>query len=381
MSNKIAVYAGTFDPPTFGHTWMIRTAAQMFDKLIVAVGVNPSKKTMFSLEERIEMLRNCAKKLSSNYNINITVDSFENKYLIDYADSVKAKYIIRGIRNSNDYEYEKAMRYINGDMHNGALITSVFLMPPREMAEISSSVVKGLIGPDYWPSTVQKYVSKGVLNNIYSNRYPIYKNLVSAGAKVDEIEFWDTLKIFFEATRCYHGLSHIEHLLREFNECKHLLNDKLAVEMAIWFHDLVQTTDDDGESMEDHPNEKTAEEVSAKLAKKVIVKMGLSDTFGEKVNNLILATQHNMSEIDNDCKYMVDMDLSIFGQSEKVFDQYERLIRIEYSRIKKDVFNKGRKEILQRFLDKPNIYYTDYFRNKYELIARNNLKRSIEKLS
>jgi len=82
--------------------------------------------------------------------------SFSNRYLIDYAQSIGATHILRGIRSESDYEYERTMRNINGDFDPN--ICTVFLMPPREIAEVSSSMIKGLIGPKGWRRVVRKYV-------------------------------------------------------------------------------------------------------------------------------------------------------------------------------------------------------------------------------
>ena len=86
----------------------------------------------------------------------VTVSSFSNRYLIEYAQSVGATHILRGIRSSADYEYERTMRNVNADL--GPRICTVFLMPPREIAEVSSSMVKGLVGPKGWQNVVRKYV-------------------------------------------------------------------------------------------------------------------------------------------------------------------------------------------------------------------------------
>ena len=84
----------------------------------------------------------------------------DSRYLVDYARSVDAQYILRGIRSPNDYEYERVMRHINGDM--APKITTAFLMPPRDIAELSSSMVKSLIGPEEWKETVRRYVPQPV---------------------------------------------------------------------------------------------------------------------------------------------------------------------------------------------------------------------------
>jgi pantetheine-phosphate adenylyltransferase len=91
--------------------------------------------------------------------------SFSNRYLMDFARSVKATHVLRGIRSGSDYEFERSMRYINGDIEKS--ICTVFLMPPRDIAEVSSSMVKGLVGPVGWQNIVRKYVPP-----------PVYKRLV-----------------------------------------------------------------------------------------------------------------------------------------------------------------------------------------------------------
>jgi pantetheine-phosphate adenylyltransferase len=87
---------------------------------------------------------------------NVRVDSFANEYLIDYARALGATHILRGMRSIADFEYERFMRNINGDLAPG--LTTVFLLPPREIAEVSSSMVKGLIGPRGWKKIVRPYV-------------------------------------------------------------------------------------------------------------------------------------------------------------------------------------------------------------------------------
>ncbi len=160
---KSGVYAGSFDPLTVGHMWMIEQGARLFDRLTVAVGVNPDKKYTFPLEERLEMLRE-----STTGFANVSVASFSNRYLIHYAQLVGATHILRGIRTESDYEFERTMRNINGDLDAG--ICTVFLMPPRGIAEVSSSMVRGLIGPVGWQKIVRKYVPQPVYRRLLKTR-------------------------------------------------------------------------------------------------------------------------------------------------------------------------------------------------------------------
>ena len=159
---KLGVYAGSFDPLTIGHLWMIEQGAQLFDRLTVAIGVNPDKTYTFPLEERLVMLRESTRQFR-----NVSVASFSNRYLIHYAQLIRATHILRGIRTESDYEFERTMRNINGDLDAG--ICTVFLMPPRGIAEISSSMVRGLIGPVGWQKIVRNYVPD-----------PVYKRLLKA---------------------------------------------------------------------------------------------------------------------------------------------------------------------------------------------------------
>ncbi|MEN9946825.1 MAG: pantetheine-phosphate adenylyltransferase [Pseudomonadota bacterium] len=154
-----AIYAGSFDPLTNGHLWLIDKAANIFDQLIVALGDNPIKKYTFNLDERLALLS----QVLAPYP-NVQIDHFSGEFLVNYALEQQVNFIIRGIRNSTDYEYERTMRYINADL--SALVDTVFLIPPRDYAEVSSSLVKGFVGTKGWQDIVAKYVPPVVLEAI-----------------------------------------------------------------------------------------------------------------------------------------------------------------------------------------------------------------------
>jgi pantetheine-phosphate adenylyltransferase len=119
--------------------------------IVVAVGINPEKIYTFSTEDRMEMLRSSIPNPSQ-----VCIESFVNQFLVNYAHSIGAQYILRGIRNERDYEFEREIRHINSDLRPD--IVTVFLIPPRRMAEVSSSQVKGLVGPEGWHNIVRQYV-------------------------------------------------------------------------------------------------------------------------------------------------------------------------------------------------------------------------------
>ena len=163
-----AVYAGSFDPVTNGHLWIIEQGALLFDKLVVAIGENFDKTYNFSVEERLDFLIEATHKYS-----NIEVAHFNNEFLVNYAKRVGAKFIIRGIRNNTDYEYERNMRNINSDLNKD--ITTIFLLPPRKYAEVSSNMVRGLVGSNGWEGLVKKYVPDNVYNKL-AKHYETQKN-------------------------------------------------------------------------------------------------------------------------------------------------------------------------------------------------------------
>jgi pantetheine-phosphate adenylyltransferase len=171
---KTCVYAGSFDPPTLGHMFMIEKGAELFDRLIVAVGVNPSKRCTFTVPERLEMLRECI----GGYD-NVELDSFEGQFLARYALGRGAGYILRGIRSEEDYRFEHAMRNVNEDLAAG--ISTVFLIPPREICEVSSSFVKGLVGYEGWEEVIRPYVPEPVYRKLLVSEVAWHEQ--SAGAE------------------------------------------------------------------------------------------------------------------------------------------------------------------------------------------------------
>jgi len=157
--NGRCVYAGSFDPPTNGHVWMIEHGAQLFDELIIAVAKHPEKEYTFSIEDRLAWLEEIAARHE-----NVSVASIQNEFLAHYAKRVDARFVIRGIRHEDDYQYERGMRYVNSDLNPE--LTTVFLMPPRTLCELSSSFVKGMIGPEGWEPVVERYVPAAVFERL-----------------------------------------------------------------------------------------------------------------------------------------------------------------------------------------------------------------------
>lgn len=140
---KKAIYPGTFDPPTLGHLDVIERASRLFDELVVAVGVNSSKKPLLSVEQRILALKKSTKHLP-----NVRCDSFQG-LLIQYAKEQGAGAIVRGLRATSDFEYEFQMAMVNRRLDDS--VESVFLMTKWEHSYLSSSIVRevAVLGGDY----------------------------------------------------------------------------------------------------------------------------------------------------------------------------------------------------------------------------------------
>jgi pantetheine-phosphate adenylyltransferase len=149
-----AVYAGSFDPITTGHMWMIYEASKMFDRLTVAVGHNPDKKYLFSGIDRVYMVRNAIFEIGLK-NVDVAYID-QNQYLANFARSKGMNYMVRGIRSSTDFEFEKTLRNFNEVIDKN--ISSIYLIPPPDLSDVSSSVIKSLIGPEGWEDIVKPYL-------------------------------------------------------------------------------------------------------------------------------------------------------------------------------------------------------------------------------
>ena len=132
---KIAIYPGSFDPVTNGHLDIVERGLKIFDKIIVAIMLNPAKKSLFSIDERIEMLR----ASMHEFNDHVEFESF-NGLTVDYADSRKAHAILRGLRAVSDFDYEFQMALMNRRLNRE--VQTLFLMTGLRWIFTSSSIIK-----------------------------------------------------------------------------------------------------------------------------------------------------------------------------------------------------------------------------------------------
>jgi pantetheine-phosphate adenylyltransferase len=363
-SIKRAVYAGSFDPLTRGHIWMIEQAAGIFHELVVAVGVNADKKAAFTLEERLEMLRRSTRRFA-----NVRIASFANMFLVRFAESVKADCVVRGIRNSSDYEFERSMRQTNEDLGPGVL--TVFMMPPRGISELSSSLVKGLIGPEGWEDAIAAYVPGAVYDRLLEQNQGLLPRLESLwkrlGARSDPRDVYRSLQErHIVPERYFHTLGHVAGCLRELDGLRLQAGDADAIEAALWFHDVVYV-----------PGNPDNENLSAEYAGKILAEAGLEEERIARIRELILATRHRQTPVTPDGRLIADIDLSIFGRPPCEYLEYEQAVRDEYSALTELDFSRGRYRFLQSILARALIYYTPDFQTRYEAQARRNLELSL----
>lgn len=137
MNRKTALYAGTFDPITNGHLDVIQRALKLFDEVVISVAISQDKKPMFSLDDRIEMI-----KKSTSYLNNLKIIGFEN-LTVDLAKEHNATILIRGLRTTTDFEYEIQLGYLNNSLDEE--IETIYLMPTLKNSFVSSSIVRTLI--------------------------------------------------------------------------------------------------------------------------------------------------------------------------------------------------------------------------------------------
>jgi pantetheine-phosphate adenylyltransferase len=155
---KIAVFPGSFDPITLGHIDLVRRTIPLFDKIIVAVGVNSQKKTLYSLDKRLKWLNE-----EFIQDPNIVVGFFEG-LTVKYCKEQGAKFLVRGLRNASDFDYEKTISQLNHII--GDDIETVFLISKPEFSHISSTIVREIIKGE---GDISKFVPQHITEEIQPN--------------------------------------------------------------------------------------------------------------------------------------------------------------------------------------------------------------------
>lgn len=153
---KTAVFPGSFDPFTIGHEDIVLRALDLFDEIIVAIGVHSMKQSLMTIEARVKMINKVFEKYDQ-----VSVDSFEG-LTVDYCRKVKTTHMLRGIRTAADFEYERAIAQINKKML--PTVESVFLLTSPEHTPVNSTIIREIIRNH---GDVSLFIPKGILINDY----------------------------------------------------------------------------------------------------------------------------------------------------------------------------------------------------------------------
>ncbi len=181
-----------------------------------------------------------------------------------------------------------------------------------------------------------------------------------------EIEKQYSLKI-----RHYHNLKHIENMLLQADSIQNEIKNWEAFVFSIWYHDIVYK-----------PTRKDNEAKSAVLAKMRLKQLNIDEKTLKIIQKLIISTKTHEVDLaeNNDNAFLLDIDLSILGSNWNTYEKYIKNIRKEYAIYPNFMYRKGRKKVLQHFLERETLYFTEIFQNKYEKQARKNLIKEIELL-
>jgi predicted metal-dependent HD superfamily phosphohydrolase len=174
-------------------------------------------------------------------------------------------------------------------------------------------------------------------------------------------------KKYSEKGRHYHNFDHLENMFRELNAITAKIQDYTAIAFSVFYHDVIYNA-----------SSKSNEEKSALFAEKHLQQLGSDPEFAEKISRQIIATKSHQKSGDDDTDYLVDADLSIFGQEPDKYKDYAQKVRKEYSIYPDFLYNPGRKKVLNHFLDSESIFKKEYFKEKYEQQARKNIRSEIK---
>ena len=189
------------------------------------------------------------------------------------------------------------------------------------------------------------------------------------GAPDNGADFERLHAAYSEPHRHYHAVSHIEDCLAQLDSVVELIESPAAVETAVWFHDAIY-----------QPRSSTNERDSADWAAQVLTRSGVSGEPVATVRAHIMATLHTGEALAGDTAFVVDIDVSILGREPAEYDVYEQAIRQEYRWVPGFLYRRKRIEILSSFLERPTLYATAHFRERYEQQARDNLARAVSML-
>lgn len=183
-------------------------------------------------------------------------------------------------------------------------------------------------------------------------------------------KFWFEIeKKYSGKSRHYHNLQHLETLFEEIEHVKDIIKNFNTISFSIFYHDVIYDA-----------TSKLNEEKSADVAKERLEVLGLKKKDLQQVYEQILATKSHQKSEDEDTNFLLDADLSVLGKSSEIYSEYTKQIGKEYSIYPDFLYKPGRKKVLQHFLELESIFKTEFFRNKYETQARENIEFELKGL-
>lgn len=377
---KIA-FSGTLDPITNGHMWVIQEARSIADEVVIFISENPFKKPQFSAEKRKTIVEQSVAAVGWT-NVDVTI--VKGDYTARAAKRNGIDYLIRGIRNTADFDYENLIQQANVDTLQGA--KTIFVMPPRDLGSVSSSFVRALQGPVGWHWSVKNFLpgpayTAWILNWLKMEWDTLWQcQQMEADMRAKSLFWFNRLvgdTAYGSTLRPYHNHDHLVHGLSEINVWAantNASNDDIAtLKKAFWFHDAVY----------DVPHKLVSnEEASARLW----IEAALVTDDIEGPASLIRATDHLQSNtITHPLKdVMLSVDLAILGQRDIVYDAYATAVRAEYAIVEEDIFRENRQRVLRYFQQMAasrNLFPDLYFSDLYGQTALENLSREIASLA
>ena len=372
------MYGGSFDPSTKGHLYIIRKAIKMFSNVHVVIADNHKKTSMFSREDRLSMMKEMIKQEFPNNNDIVVSELPHNTYLVNWAKENDCDALIRGIRDSLDFNYEHNICRTNKLICND--IETIYLMPDENLSVVSSSWVKGLSGMRGWQKIVRDAVHpcvfkmlqekelgwkideimNGLFELFLEYRLPPYKDEAIANIKM-------TMKRY--RNRPYHNYEHILDGLEVFSIFReHWENPDYVMLYAWLMHDV--------DSNEDKSIEIALRESHLPLYATKNNFDAYSETWTKikkQVTSFIEATKHKTWEYETEEERLfASVDLMNLGGNKSEYSRYNNLVCDEYRMMEKldkmDKFNedeyfnkwvKGRLDFIKKFLSRKLIYPSD----------------------
>jgi len=352
MSTR-AVYGGSFDPFTNGHLHIVQKAARIFDNILVVVAENKSKNCMFSAEERKDMIE---KTIRSEALPHVDISIVEGQFLANYAKSIKATHLIRGLPNVADFQYEYDMYHENRNLSE--TIETVFFMCDKDIQQVRSSTVRNMIGLLGWMDVVKEKVPPFIFDELLL-KYMKEKwgKLVDSlyGRQGMRYEGWHNIKEAYKG-KPYHNFEHICRML-EFLKRNNINNEKL--ELTVWFHDIDKKELVAAETMSEFGCRWFPWNIDHEYCKDVIC---ATDPFYKKKIE------------EEDAKLLVCADREILASDWKAYEKYAFAVRAEYPQYDDEKWAEGRIKVLERLLELDDIFPHEKFK-KLNARARNNITK------